>query len=118
MSKYKFVNSFDEPECTAEPNINFYQLAIFADLNTKLYHIRRFTINQNNEFVAVRNHYINKRTFDKFLKKKKNHEYKMFSVYELDNVNYPTVSDILLLKSDILSTNYYHYDYAPINYSF
>lgn len=120
MSKYKFVNSFDEktkPVCDV-PDIHFYQLAAFADLKTKLYHVRRFTINSTNEFVGVSDHYVNKRTFDKILKRKKNNEYKVFSVYNLNSVEYPSLSDILLLKSDILSTNYDYYGYAPVNYSF
>ena len=118
MSKYKFVNSFDEPEPCQEPNISFYQIAAFADLQTKLYHIRKFTINHNNEFVSVKNHHVNKRTYMKLIKHKKNNEYKLFSVYDLNQVAYPTLSDILLLKSDILSTNYDYYGYAPVNHSF
>ena len=118
MSKYKFVQSFDEKTPCPEPNIHFYQIAAFANPKTKLYHVRRFAINYNNEFVSSRNHYINKRTFDKLLKKKKNNEYKLFSVYDLADVDFPVLSDILLLKSDILSTNYDYYGYAPINYSF
>ena len=115
MSKYKFVNSFDEPEPCNEPNISLYQIAAFADPKTNLYHARRFTINYNNEFVSVKNHYINKRMYRKLLKVKKNNEYKLFSVYDLENVGYPSLSDILLLKSDILSTNYDYYGYAPFN---
>ena len=119
MSKFKFVQSFDEQPVCNIPNIHFYQLAAFADPKNKLYHVRRFTINSTNEFVGISDHYVNKRTFEKIIKKKKNNEYKVFSVYDLNSsVEYPSLSDILLLKSDILSTNYDYYGYAPVNYSF
>lgn len=118
MSKYKFVNSFDEDKPCQEQNISYYQIASFADLKTKLYHARKFTINGNNEFVSVRDYYINKRTYEKLLRQKKNNEYKLYAVYDLNHIAYPTMPDILLLKSDILGTNYDYYGYAPVNQSF
>ncbi|ARF09805.1 hypothetical protein Indivirus_3_54 [Indivirus ILV1] len=118
MTTYKFVNSFKETCANNEPNVNFYQIAAFADLETKLYHVRKFTINCSNEFISVRNHNISQRSLDKLIKLKKNNEYKLFPVYDLNYVDYPSLSDILLLKSDMLSNNYYHYGYAPINNSF
>lgn len=119
MTTYKFVCGFNEEECANnEPNISFYQIAAFADLKTKSHHVRKFTINCSNEFVSIKNHHVNKRTLDKLIRQKKNNQYKLFPVYDLDYIDYPSTSDILLLKSDILSTNYDYYGYAPINNSF
>ena len=118
MTTYKFVNSFKEECANNEPNVDFYQIAAFADQKTNMYHIRKFTINCSNEFIAVRNHYIKKRTLDRFIRTKKYNQYKTFPVYDLEYVDYPSLSDILLLKSDLLSTNYYYYGYAPVNNSF
>ena len=114
MSAYKFVSNFDDDTTNNEPNVYFYQIASFADLKTKRYHCRRFTINYNNEFVNIKDRYISNRVLDKFLKIKKNNQYKLFPVYDLNYVDHPANTDILLLKSDLLATNYDYYGYAPI----
>lgn len=114
MTTYKFVSNFNDDEAIQEPNLYFYQVAAFADLQTNKYHIRRFTINHNNEFIDVKDRDISKRMFDKFLKYKKSNQYKLYPVYDLNYVDMPEISDILLLKSDLLS-NHDYAGYATIN---
>ena len=113
MATYKFVSSFNEP-VDDNYNISFYQLSSFPDPKHKTYHLRKFIIdNNNNTFVDVKDYRLKKRQFEKFLKRKRGNEYKTYSVYDLDVVGYPTLSDILLLKSDILSTNHDYSGFAP-----
>lgn len=113
MSTYKFVNNFDKLDQPIETQLSFIQIASFPNPKTKLYHIRRFIIDQNNEFAGIKEYFLNKRKYDKLLQRKKGNQYKLYSVYNLNIINYPCMSDILMLKSDILGSNYDYYGFAP-----
>lgn len=113
MTTYKFVSNFDEQKQEVETTTRFLQIAAFPNPKTGLYQIRRFHVNQNNEFVNVKDYFISKSKYGKLLQKKKNNEYKLYSVYDLNQVKYPCKSDILLLKSDILGADYNYYGSAP-----
>jgi len=115
MTTYKFVSNFDEQaKAKAQEVITRYlQIASFPNPKTNLYQIRRFHINQNNEFVNVKDYFISKSKYNKLLQKRKSNEYKLYSVYNLNEVKYPCISDLLLLKSDILGTDYNYYGSAP-----
>lgn len=109
---YKFVANFDEePE---EQLSSFYQIASFTHPKTGRYHVRRFVINNNNEFLNVRDHYLDKNQYYKLLKRKKQNEYKMYSVYNLNSVNYPVLGDILAAKSSMIATSCDYY--GPANF--
>jgi hypothetical protein len=114
MSKYKFVTNLNEdPHPKNSDIISFYQICTFPHPKNKMYNVRRFSINSNNEFAAIKNSFLSKSRLERFLKSKKNNQYAMYSTYDLNYVKYPTLSDILLLKSDILSNQYKHYGAAP-----
>ena len=115
MTTYKFVNNFDNcNEQNSNDNlIHFYQVSSFPNPKNGKYHLRKFVINNDNHFVNIKEYLLNKKYFDKFIQKKKSNEYRMYSVYNLNTVNYPSFSDILLLRSDTLKNNYNYYGYAP-----
>ena len=108
---YKFVANFEEEQ--EEHLSSFYQIASFSHPKTGKYHVRRFVINNNNEFLNVRDHNLDKKQYYKLLKRKKPNEYKMYSVYNLNSVNYPVLGDILAAKSSMLATNCDYYGAAP-----
>lgn len=113
MRRHKFVGSFDENESKKFLGYNsddgtttkFYQIASFPDPNTGRYHIRRYVVNGKNEFSSIIEHYITKRKYEKFIASKKKHEYNMYSVYDLDVVGPPKLTEILMAKSEILANN-------------
>lgn len=112
MTTYNFVNNFNQiPK--EEHFINFYQLASFADPKTCKYHIRRYKVNDNNEFVSIKEYHLPKRLYQKLIKSKRPNSYKMYTVYNLNIVNHPTMSDILTAKSSMLDINSYYYGAAP-----
>lgn len=116
MSTYTFVNNFNnqnEFENDAISQLSFIQIASFPNPKTKLYHIKRFIIDQNNEFAGIKEYFLSKRRYDKLLQRKKRNQYKLYAVYNLNTVNYPSMSDILMLKSDILGSNHNYYGFAP-----
>lgn len=135
MAYYKFVNSFKGEEVNKEPNITYYHVAAFSKRdplvnNNKglpkgspngLYHVRKFIIDHNGEFINVKNYYVSKRVLVKLLKHKKDNQYKVFPVYDLNIIDYPTLPDILLMKSSLLSDkrsdplgNHNYSGFAPI----
>lgn len=114
--KYTFVQPRDNTIFDIEPTgqINFfYQVCSFPDPYTKKFHMRKFVINENNEFIDVKEYNLSKKQAKKFFNEKKPNEYKCYSVYNLKNVDYPIMSDVLMAKSDILSTNYDYTGFAP-----
>ena len=113
MSTYKFVNNFDNTVQQEEQQLSFLQIASFPNPKTKLYHVRRFIIDGKNEFAGIKEYFLSKRRYDKLLQRKKKNQYKLYSVYNLNIINYPCMSDILMLKSDILGSNYDYYGFAP-----
>jgi len=111
MTTYKFVDNFDPSE--EEITSNFLQIAEFMHPKTKHHHVRKFTINQSNEVINMKDYYLNKSKYERLLKKKKPNEYKLYSVYSLNDVNHPNASHILAMKSSILQTNHDYYGFAP-----
>jgi|688.fasta_scaffold636774_1 hypothetical protein len=113
--KYKFVSSFDKPEDIIVSTASFLQIASFPNPKNKLYHIKKFIINQNNEFIDAKEYFLNKNKYEKLLKIKRKNEYKLYAVYDLNTVNVPSLSDILMLRSTILGSDHYNYGFAPFN---
>lgn len=118
-SRHKFVARFNDEddlqkyqgyEVDDGTTTKFYQLASFPYDNR--YHLRRFVLNGKNEFVHIQNFYLSKRQYKKFLLKKKNYQYKLYPVYDLDVAGYPTSGDIQMAKSSILSQNNEYYGYS------
>jgi hypothetical protein len=113
MSTYKFVKTFDEPIEQDNTQLSFIQVASFPNPKTNLYHVRRFIVNQNNEIIGIKEYFLSKKRYDRLLQRKKRNQYKLYSVYNLNVVNYPCASDILMLKSNILGSDYNYSGFAP-----
>jgi hypothetical protein len=109
------MHDFDVTTSKLNGNKNFYQVCHFADPDIKKYHVRKFIINSDYVIKKVKNYTINKNTFKKLLETKKDHEYKIYSTYDLSNINYPDPSDILLRKSELLGTDSEYSGFAPFN---
>jgi hypothetical protein len=107
---HEFVSN--EP-LTSNGNKTFYQICYFSNPNTGKYHIRKFVINSDYIIKKVKNYKITKSIYNKLLHKKRDHEYKMYSTYDLDNVKWINPSDILISKSEILGNDYSYSGFAP-----
>lgn len=117
--RYRFVtkNSYDPDENAQSEDLNsfsfFYQICAFPHPKTDKYHMRKFVINSKNEFLHTREYFLTKSQCKKFFKIKKQHEYKCYPVYTLNNINYPSLGEILDSRSSILNNNYDYSGYAP-----
>jgi hypothetical protein len=116
--KYKFIQQKiddDQLDNSIDDIKFYYQICTFPDQFNNKYHMRKFVINNDNEFIAINDYHLNKKQCKKFFSIKKPHEYKCFSCYSLEDINYPNMSDILMLKSDILSNDCDYSGFAPFN---
>jgi len=120
--KHKFVARFNDDDdlqkyqgYNVDDNtiIKFYQLGSFQHPINKMYHLRRYIINGKNEFINIKDYQLDKRQFKKFTTIRKNNEYKLYPVYDLDMAGVPTYGDILLAKSKILSNDSNYSGFAP-----
>lgn len=116
--RYTFVQPQDPNDLTGfreEDTIHFfYQLATYPNpKRSKKFHMRKFIINGKNEFQDVQEYYLTRNQYDRFIKSKKCHEFKAYSVYDLENVSYPTMADIQTAKSDIICNEYDYTGFAP-----
>ena len=103
MTSFKFVDNFDvEPK---DVTTSYYQIATYPDPHTKLFHVRKFVINGSYQFKNTKEYHITKINYHKLLKIKKSNEYKLYPVFNLNIVQTPQVSDLLLLKSDMFNNN-------------
>jgi len=91
----------------------FYQICTFPDMNTNKYHLRKFIINDDDKFTSIKNYRLSKLQHDKFFKTKKKHEYKIYHTYDLEDVNYPTLADISMSRSNILNNQHGYSGFAP-----
>lgn len=98
---FEFIPADFEPR--EERYTFFYQLCTFANPSNQKYDMRKFVLNNNNEFVSVENFQLTKKQCKKFFQVKKQNEYKCYPVYNLHNIEYPNASDILTCQSSILS---------------
>jgi hypothetical protein len=110
--KYKFVSNFEEPKAIPEKIVEYYQICAFKDKDTGLYQVRKFTINGNNEFTEIKIMKLNKKDLKKLLATKKQNEYRIYSVYDVQMITYPTLSDVLELKSQMITGLYDDYGFA------
>ena len=93
----------------------FYQISTFKNPKTKKYHMRKFVIDGNGKFIDIKDYNLTTNQCKTFYKTKKKNEYKKYNVYDLDNVQYPVLSDFHMAKSEILNNNFDYTGFAPFN---
>jgi hypothetical protein len=114
--KYHFGGPSDESQQEvpdAKELTFFYQICAFADPKTDRYHLRKYVVNGKNEFLAVQEYFLNKQQCRKFFDTRKDHEYRSYPVYSLNDVQRPAMTDILLSKSQFLNHDYSYSGFAP-----
>jgi hypothetical protein len=112
--KYNFLTRKEyKPEVVATKPTYFYQICTFPDKHTNKYHLRKFTVNEQNEFTGISDYQLSTNQCKKFFNTKKDHEYKSYPMYSLEYVGYPNMSDVLGSKSDILNHRYSYTGSAP-----
>ena len=111
---YNFVKPrrVEPMQTVVRPGV-FYQVCTFRNPHTEKYHMRKFITGEKNQFLSVTDYKLTSKQYKKFFRIKKPFEYRCYDVYDLKNINYPTLSDINTSKSDILTNSYNYTGYAP-----
>ena len=92
----------------------FYQITTCKDLQTNTYQMRKFVLDSDNNFSKITKYNLTPKQYKKFFTLYKPHEYKMYSVIDLNLIKYPSFFDINTANSAILTKNYdYSGNYAP-----
>lgn len=121
MSKMKHeIASISSNNVTTNPptkakknNITeFYQITSYPSPKTNTHHLRKFKINKEGEIIEEKNYQITQKQFEKFIKVKNANEYKCYACFNLKNVGYPKMGEILMAQSNILSNNHDYTGYA------
>jgi len=111
--KYEFIIP-DQKDFMFTPSFNsvkvvrFYQLCIFPHPKTGKYYARRFVVNANNEFADIEDLQLTQKQYNRIHEKVLPNQYKTFATYTLDNIDYPSFSDVITAQSEILCKNYDH----------
>lgn len=87
---------------THQDSMKFYQIGTFSDPNTRKYPVRKFVLDGNNNFVDIRNYRLSFEQLKKFMSKKRETDYKLYSTYTLEDIPYPNNGEICLARSPIL----------------
>jgi hypothetical protein len=89
----------------------YYQVCAFKHPSTNKYDVRKFIINEKNEFISITKRKYNDAQYAKFFKEHRQNEYKLYATYNLDMIDYPKAGDIFLSQSSILNSDHTTYDY-------
>jgi hypothetical protein len=110
--KYNFITNNNSSEIySVDDTISyFYQICIYANPNTNTFHMRKFAINSKNEFINIKSFYLRKSEHKKFFKKKKDFQFRSYPAYSLDEIDVPSLSDILMAKSSMVNDDNLTYD--------
>lgn len=109
--KYEFIIP-DQKDFVFSPSFNslkvvrYYQICTFPHPKTNKYNIRRFIVNENNEFTDIQNMQLTEKQYKRVYEKILPNQYKSYATYSLDNIDYPCFADIVAAQSDILCNNY------------
>ncbi len=93
----------------------YYQICIHRNIYDNMYHVRRYTINHDNNFINsdTRNFRLKDQEYKKFYLDKKPQEYKCYSTYTLDNIPPPSAAEVLISGSELFQTERYVDGWGP-----
>lgn len=101
---YEFINGKDENINMFETltPIKYYQISGYPNPKTNYREIKIFDINEYNQITNVETKQLDKKTYKQILRRIQPQKYKVFATYDLDNIKYPSIYDIMLSRSSLL----------------
>ena len=115
--KFTFKPSQTNNDLNYKPDpilFKFYQLCLFANEYTKKHKIRRCILNEHQEFVNIEERDFSERQFKKFIKERRQNEYKIYSTSDIELIDIPNPGDILQAQSTLLNNDYEYTGFATI----
>jgi len=91
----------------------FYQFCTCQHPDTEKYYMRKFEVNEKNEFISVKRYRLTEKKLKEMIKKIPEHRFTLHSTYDFKGVDYPGMAEITLSRSDILGKASDYTGYAP-----
>jgi hypothetical protein len=80
----------------------YYQICQFPIPNTKDYSVRRLKINENFEFVDIKEKQYNKKKIEKFVDRTPENKFSTYPTFNIKTVAYPNPDQIICANSELL----------------
>ncbi len=106
-TNFKFTSKSVQDDLIYNPPqkiFKYYQLCSFKNPYNGKFHIRRFIMNEKNEFISIEENYIDSKKYERFVRSHRLNEYKLHNTYDLNHVAYPSMGEITIIQSPILET--------------
>lgn len=81
----------------------FHQICIFRDPQTCKYNVRSIIFDEEQNIIKVSEKEYNANQCKSLISSSKINEYKTYSTYDLNLIDYPNSDDLLKVQSDLLS---------------
>jgi isocitrate dehydrogenase len=104
MSKINFRRNKD-PDMVYKPKpieYTYYQICQFPKPNTNDYAIRRLKINENYEFISIKEKDYNKKKIQKFIEKTPENKFSTYPTFNIKSVGFPNPDQIICANSELL----------------
>jgi len=106
--KYVFVTPkstslYEEDKPQPEKDFKFYQVAIFPNPKTARFEIREVLISGSGDIKGYKMYNVNEDTHRKFIRGLHEGRYKMYPIYTLESIEFPSCQDIMLAMSGMIN---------------
>lgn len=101
-------------EIPLEP-IKFYQICGFPNPKTRKFEIREVLIDGDNNIKTYRKINVDETVHKKLLNALRDNKYRLYSTFNLDNIDLPSCNDITLARSDMINMDNDYTGYAKFN---
>jgi len=104
INKISFKRNRD-PDMVYKPKpieYTYYQICQFPIPNTKDYSVRRLKINENFEFVDIKEKQYNKKKIEKFVERTPESKFSTYPTFNIKTVAYPNPDQIICANSELL----------------
>ena len=92
----------------------FHQICMFRDPDTSKYNVRTIIFDENQEIIKSTDKEYTANQCKSLIGTSKINEYKTYSTYDLNLVDYPNNDDLLKTQSDLLSNDQTYCGYALV----
>lgn len=111
----KSTSLYDDDKIQQCEEIKFYQIAIFPNPKVSKYEIREVIIDNLGNILRYKLYYVGENTHRKFIKSLRDNKYRLYPVYTLNDIDFPSCGDIILAKSGMINNDSGYSGFAEFN---
>ena len=92
----------------------YYQICKFKNQYTGKYGTRKIIFNEIGDILKISEREYPKKKLEKFIDNNNQNKYKVYSTYNLTEIQYPSTNDIIQVQSNLLNSKHNEYGYMPL----